>query len=104
MAASIGIPHFAFPPVIGGDGHFATVEQDSEEDILACVYVALKTPLGSRYYVPTFGVDDFTFTQPVPIAELQDQILVSEPRASLDLSLKIQDLIEDVTVGVSNVG
>ena len=104
MAAKTGVPHFAFPPTIGGDKHLATVEQDSEEDILACVYVALKTPLGSRYYVPNFGVDDFAFTQPVPIAELQDQILVSEPRASLDLALQIQDLVENVTVGVVNVG
>jgi hypothetical protein len=104
MASSVGVPHFAFPPVIGGDKHLAVVEQDSEEDVLACVYVALKTPLGSRYYVPNFGVDDFTFAQPVPISELQDQIQTSEPRATPELSQQIQDLVETVVVGVGNVG
>lgn len=104
MATTIGIPHLSFPPKIGGGGHFDVVEQDSEEDVLACVYVALKTPLGTRNYVPNFGVDDFTFEAAAPITDLQEQIQVSEPRASLDLSVQIQDLVDKVTVGVSNIG
>lgn len=102
---AVTTPHFRFPLAIDGSGHIGTVEQDSVEDILSCVYVALKTPLGTRYYVPNFGVDDFTFSNaPVEIAELQAQIEASEPRATVDLALEIQELIERVTVGIGNVG
>lgn len=104
MGATVGVPHLAFPPKIGGGGHMTSVEQDSEEDILGCVYVALKTQLGSRYYVPTFGVSDYTFTEPVPVSLLQAEILTSEPRATLELSEEIDNLIENLVVGVSNVG
>jgi phage baseplate assembly protein W len=99
------IPHFQFPLRIDGSGHIATVEQDSTEDILSCVYVALKTPIGSRPYVPNFGVDDYTFSNaPVQISEIQAQIIASEPRAEIDLSEEISDLVERVVVGVGNVG
>jgi phage baseplate assembly protein W len=99
------IPHFVFPLRIDGSGHIATVEQDSTEDILSCVYVALKTPLGTRPYVPNFGVDDYTFSQaPVRLSEIQAQIVASEPRADVDLSEQITDLVDKIVVGVGNVG
>lgn len=102
--ANVVVPHFAFPPRISGDGHLAVVEQDSQEDILSCVYVALKTPLGSRPYVPNFGVEDYTFASPVPVVELQAQIEESEPRVSASVQAEIDNLVETVFVGVSNVG
>jgi hypothetical protein len=99
-----GRPHLAFPPRIGSGGHLDTVEQDSDEDILACVYVALKTPIGTRLYVPNFGVSDYTFGFVVPVSELQTEIQTSEPRANTELSQEIDNLIEQVVVGVGNVG
>lgn len=99
------IPHFAFPIKLDSNGHFSTVEQDSVEDILSCVYVALKTPVGTRPYVPDFGVDDFTFSSPVQgFSELLAQIQSSEPRASIDLQDQIENMVETIQVGVANVG
>jgi phage baseplate assembly protein W len=99
------LPHFAFPLRMAEGGHLAVVEQDSDEDILSCVYVALKTPIGSRPYVTDFGVDDYTFTPALSgMDELQAQIQASEPRVTADLSTEVQDLIETVIVGVENVG
>lgn len=102
---AVTIPHFAFPLRIDGSGHLATVAQDSVDDILSCVYMALKTPIGSRVYVPNFGVDDYTFSNaPVRLAEIQAQIVASEPRAEVGLSEKVQELVETVVVGIGNVG
>jgi hypothetical protein len=98
-------PHFVYPLRIDGSGHIATVEQDSVDDILSCVYIALKTPRGSRPYVPNFGVDDFTFSKGlVSLTDIQTQIQESEPRADISMSEKINDLIQTVVVGVGNVG
>jgi phage baseplate assembly protein W len=83
---AIAVPHLMFPPQIDGSGHLAAVEQNSDEDILACVYIALKTPLGSRLYVPNFGVNDYTFHQdPLPLPQLVGEVQASEPRAVVDL-------------------
>lgn len=105
MAQTNSIPHFAFPLIVANGGHMATVDQDSDEDILSCVYMALKTPVGSRPYVTDFGVDDYTFKQATDAYDdLLAQIQLSEPRASAYLSTEIDELIETVTVGVENVG
>ena len=100
-----GIPHLMYPPQVGGDGHLSTVEQDSEQDILGCVTIACMTPLGTRLYVPTFGISDYTFDQaPVPVEQLMQEIQTSEPRATGDVTVQVQDLVETVVAGVSNVG
>jgi hypothetical protein len=102
---AIAVPHLMFPPQIDGSGHLAAVEQNSDEDILDCVFVALKTPIGSRLYVPNFGVTDYTFHQdPLPLPQLLGEIQQSEPRATADLEEEVQELITTVTAGVGNVG
>ena len=99
------VPHFAFPLRLDGSGHIAIVQQDSVDDILGCVFMALKTPIGSRPYVPNFGVDDYTFaTAPVRLSEIQAQVIASEPRAEINLSEKVNELVETIVVGVGNVG
>jgi len=99
------VPHLKFPPQLASDGHLQAVEQDSYDDILGCVYVALKTQLGTRLYVPDFGITDYTFIQaPIPNPQLYSEIRSSEPRATVDLSEQVDDLIETVVVGVNNVG
>lgn len=76
-------PHFNFPFQLNG-GHFAEVEQDSMEDLVACVYVALLTQQGWRDELPTFGVNDPTFQlQPVNISTIVDEITAHEPRAAI---------------------
>ena len=102
---AVAVPHLMFPPQIGGDGHLSAVEQDSVEDIMACVFVALKTPLGTRLYVPNFGVNDYTFNQaPLSIPRALAEVQQSEPRAIVNLEEQVVDLVVEMTAGVSNVG
>lgn len=65
-------------------GDFATVDQDSEDDIANCVQIVCMTPQGSRYEDPTFGLPELALSRaPVDAAVLLAQISASEPRAAL---------------------
>jgi hypothetical protein len=67
--------------------------------------MAAKTPQGTRLYAPEFGIDDRTFNQsPVPIFDLQAQILASEPRVDIDAAAVRQLMTDIITLGVSNIG
>lgn len=98
------VPHFTFPFNFGINGHALTVEQDSDDEILQGVRIACLTPRGSRYYVPNFGIDDLVFTNPSQRTNLLAQITQSEPRATYALSEQIEDLVDNITIGVGNVG
>ncbi len=96
--------HFDFPFRFTGVGsHALTVEQDSDEDIINCVHAATLTPVGTRFYVPQFGITDPTFStnRDLLAAELQ----ASDPRAGLTIVEKMIDQLEvDITVGVDSIG
>lgn len=95
-------PHFSFPFQFSTAGA-VTVEQDSDDEIANCVVLALMTPVGSRFYVPEFGIDDPTFT--TNRQSMLGQLQLSEPRAQLVLIEKVLDSLEDdITVGVGNIG
>lgn len=82
------VPHFAIPFrfEFGPDGvrHAAVNEQDSVEDITACVESIIRTPIGYRQELPDFGIRDQTFTQGMINT---DDILIAiaqwEPRAEI---------------------
>lgn len=96
----VNVPHFDFPMRFGADGHIVTIEQNSEKDLINCVYAALKTDLGSRLYVPGFGIEDPVF-ELAPIGpEMINQIKASEPRADVLIQEHLDDLTDYVTVGV----
>lgn len=59
---SVAIPHFAFPFLIV-NGSVVVNEQDSTDDVLACVALIASFPIGSRVEKPAFGVPDQTFAQ-----------------------------------------
>lgn len=76
-------PHFALPFRFV-NGHAAEVEQDTVEDIAACVEAVLRTRPGERDELPEFGTPDLTFTQrPVDTDALLDAVEEWEPRARL---------------------
>jgi phage baseplate assembly protein W len=80
--AKATIPHFAFPARFDASGHLATVEQDSLDDVAACVEATLRTRVGERVELPQFGVFDLAFRQqPVPLEQLVAQVVAWEPRA-----------------------
>lgn len=80
---SAGIPHFDMPFRYFG-GKPVVNEQDSIEDIAACVYAVLVTPPGTRDEMPDFGFEDPAFSQqPLSSAAMAAQISEWEPRASV---------------------
>jgi hypothetical protein len=80
-------PHFSFPLTLAG-GQLATVEQDSDVEIGACIAAILSWPIGTRPDEPTFGVVDQTFTQSQPdLAEIVQAVKANEPRAVAIASL-----------------
>jgi hypothetical protein len=63
------------------------VEQDSLEDIFACVRMIVECPRGAWIDSPQFGIPSPLFAQaPVGTAGIQQAIVRQEPRASLLLS------------------
>lgn len=97
------IQHFTYPFTFEAS-RATTVEQDSDEDIMNCIVVALLTPRGSRMFVPGFGIDDPTFTNQKPT--LLNQLQESEPRATVNMieGLVDSDLTQRIKIGVSNLG
>jgi phage baseplate assembly protein W len=96
------IPHFAFPFKFTAAGPAAVVEQDTPQDVTACVVAILSYPAGSRADVPTFGLPDQSFrTGGANLQEVREALNEWEPRASAELDLDDRLLaqgIEDVRV------
>jgi phage baseplate assembly protein W len=59
---AVEIPHFALP-LRYANGAPVVNEQDSIDDIAACVEAVLRHPRGHRPEQPDFGVTDATFAQ-----------------------------------------
>ena len=100
------IPHFDLPfrylnaqPVV--------VEQDSEEDVLNCVEAIVRTPVGERPELPTFGSDDWLFSiQPIPTMALINSISEQEPRAMATVEQEpdaFEDLAAKVRISVTQL-
>jgi phage baseplate assembly protein W len=79
------VPHLALPLRLDGSS-FAEVEQDTTDDIAACVEAIVLTRPGDRDEIPDFGTTDAAFGQvdaegrPVDAELLVDQIEEWEPR------------------------
>ena len=95
------IPHFAVPFRITGTSA-TVVEQDSDEDILACAETILRTPVGSRIEEPEFGMEDPTFTTDPAVIERVaiDALHEWEPRTTALAEAEIDDLIAKATVNL----
>lgn len=75
-------PHLAFPFRFAANGHAASNEQGSGDDVQSCVGVAIVTPFGYRVDEPDFGArpEDFAVL-PTNIDALIKALERSEPRA-----------------------
>lgn len=81
-------PHIAFPFAYEADGSLAVVEEDSVEEVAACVANIAICPQGYRLDAPDFGVPDPSFaTLPIDPDSLQHAIAKSEPRATLGVTV-----------------
>lgn len=96
------IPKLKVPLQMGATG-LAVVEQDSVEEVAACVYALIATERGSRLEEPDYGVEDASFST-LPMDDEIDEWLVQidawEPRAKVRTTQDIEDLIATVTVEV----
>lgn len=94
------VPHLGFPFRLVNGG-ITTVEQDSKEEIAACVEASARTPEGSRIDAPTYGIPDETFTQqtPNPSAEVYvSHITEDEPRARLIGEAEAEGLVKRIVL------
>jgi phage baseplate assembly protein W len=86
-------PHLAIPFRLDGSGRFAVVEQDSPDELAACVAVCLATPEGSRAEVPDYGTPRFEFNLP-DANNVIAAVAEWEPRVDLALTVA-QDVTGD---------
>lgn len=94
------IPHFALPFQIA-NGAAAVNEQDSTDDIEACVLAIASFPIGSRIERPDFGVPDQTFRQGgVDAGGLAAAIRRWEPRADATVVVDNSDLVHRVSSAI----
>lgn len=97
--------HFDFPFTLRTDNTAQTVVQDTLDDVVASVSVAILTIYSTRPEVPTYGVPDPVFElQPLVLHDLLAAVETLEPRAAL-LITQIPDskdpLIDRISAVVS---
>lgn len=92
-------PHFAHPFRIGQS--VAVVDQDTDEEILGCVWAICSTEVESRDEVPEFGVEDLAFRSEAEVTqEVVEAVREWEPRVDTDATTEIEDLIMRTEVNV----
>jgi phage baseplate assembly protein W len=105
MANNVDVPHFDYPFRFNANGHAAVVEQDSEEDIIACILAIIKTPLGFREDLPDFGIADPLFSEKtINIADIKSALNIWEDRADVVLEegpLTLDQLVRYVSIQMS---
>lgn len=99
FVAPVSIPQLAIPFQFGPNGQPLTVEQNSLDDVAACVAVILATPLGSRVDIPLLGVEDQTFSQTFDPGLLTAAVAEWEPRAVITVQVT-PGRTDNVTVNV----
>lgn len=97
------IPTMPFPPRIA-NGEFVLIEQDSQQDIEGSVELVARTPQGYLDSLPGMGLPDYALTRGVPSAtEIRAAIEPYEPRASLVVDARLEDLVATVTIDTGTV-
>lgn len=96
----IDVPHFKFPFRLATNGkRVQVVEQDSDDEVLDCVEVTLRTRPGDRLDEPEFGMDDQAFLQYQDgnTDAITTAVKIWEPRARTYVAAQsIDDLVERV--------
>lgn len=93
-----GTPKLAVPLRMGSAG-LARVEQDTSDEIAACVYALMATERGARLEEADYGVADPTFDPlPLDLGEALAQISIYEPRAEVETAQDVER--ELVKIGV----
>jgi hypothetical protein len=94
------IPHFVLP-LRFDRGAAVAAEQDSTDDVVSCVLSIMLCPVGFRSELPTYGIEDPTFTEGVVQADdITADVLKWEPRADLVMEQR-GDLLDDLVATVT---
>jgi phage baseplate assembly protein W len=99
------LPHLAVPIRFNGKT-FATVDQDSLEEIEQCVLACVSTIVGSRIDAPGYGVPDETFQQLTPHPSVEAYLAAvqeAEPRAHLLGEASVEEMIKRVVLQTAAV-
>jgi hypothetical protein len=87
MALTAEVPHFDFPFTFTTARHAGVEEQDSLDDVINCILVALLVEPGSRVEVSDFGVPDQVFeNQPLNLPLIISSVELYEQRAEQTMS------------------
>lgn len=79
------LSHLGWPYLLG-----VSVEQDSDDELLAAAAVITCTPRGHRDDLPDFGVTQPVFVQgPIDLELLASELVASDPRLTADLDEEI---------------
>lgn len=97
-AISRKIPRLALPIRLDGTT-LATVEQDSEDDVLQCAFAVVAYERGSRWEDPEFGIEDPTFgTEPIDTTDWITAINRYEPRAAVSTAEDVSEIASKIRV------
>ena len=93
------VPHFSLPFRFASPAA-AVSEQDSLDEIADACLAILLCPVGFRVELPTFGLEDPTFSSPGPdLDSVREALAQWEPRAAAAIS-EYPDLIDDLIAHV----
>jgi hypothetical protein len=103
------VPHIALPIRLTGSAQstaFAVNQQDTAEEVSACVAAVVSFERGSREEDTNFGIADPTFeTRPIDVADIQSAVESYEPRAVVSVTEAPYSPHDpgavDITLGVS---
>jgi phage baseplate assembly protein W len=80
------VPHLALPLQVIGPS-YATVQQDTVDELATTVGVVCAFPLGSRLERPEFGVQAPALQdEPLDLADVERAVTTWEPRASISVT------------------
>jgi phage baseplate assembly protein W len=85
------IPHLALPLRVER-GAFATVQQDTLDELVETVSCICSFPLGFRVEAPDFGIPELEhLSSPLPVDDVERQIETWEPRADVEVTERETD-------------
>jgi phage baseplate assembly protein W len=80
------VPHLALPLRLD-QGAYATVEQDTLDELVATVTAICGFPIGYRVEAPEFGIPELELTgPPLPVHDVERAVETWEPRADVTVT------------------
>lgn len=96
MAQKVTIPQIDAPFRLDANGHIAVVQQDSQQDVGACLYNAVICPQGAKLNDPSFGIPLILFgTMPLDLSGVIAALQALDTRFSSLTAQQVLDALND---------